>query len=89
MAKSQTMNKNHLMPYYIITLPPFDWKLFKLGLVSVRDIRKNVPILQVGGSTPAPPTLPVIRVVLLHTERIIQYYLSSTVRIYSTIYLFS
>ena len=39
---------------------------------SVRDIRKNVPILQVGGSAPAPPTLPVIWVVLLHTEQIVQ-----------------
>ena len=30
------------------------------------DLRKNVPILQEGGSTPVPPTLLVIRVVLLH-----------------------
>ena len=42
-------------------LPPFDWKLFKLGSVSVRVIRKNVPIFQVGECTPALPTLPVIR----------------------------
>ena len=45
---------------------PFNWKLLKIGSVSVRDIRKSVPILQVGGSTPAPPTLPVLRAVLLH-----------------------
>ena len=50
-------------------LPPFDWKLFKLGSVSVRDIRKNVPILQVGGFTLAPPIPPVFRVVLLHKWR--------------------
>ena len=43
------------------------WKSAQLD--SVRDIRKNVPILQVlGGSAPAPPTLPVFRLVLLHTE---------------------
>ena len=29
---------------------------------------KKRPILQVGGPAPAPPTLPVIRVVLPHTE---------------------
>ena len=29
---------------------------------------KKEPILQVGGPTPAPPTLPVIWVVLPHTE---------------------
>ena len=36
-----------------------------------RDLKK-VPILQVGGPAPAPPTLPVIRVVLLHTEAAVQ-----------------
>ena len=51
-------------------LPPFDWKLFKLGSVSVRDIRKNVPILQVGGSTLAPPIPPEFRIVLLHKLRL-------------------
>ena len=34
----------------------------------VKDIRKDVPILQVWGSTPASPTPPVFRVILLHTE---------------------
>ena len=29
---------------------------------------ENVPILQIGGSAPAPPTLPVSMVILLHTE---------------------
>ena len=33
-----------------------------------KGIWKNVPILQVGGPAPAPPKLPVIRVVLPHTE---------------------
>ena len=58
---------------------PFNWKLFKLGSVSVRDIRKDVPILQVGGSTPFPPTISAIRVVLLHTEEIVQGLLGFTV----------
>ena len=53
----------------------------KIGSVNVRDIRKNVPILQVGGSTPgpAPHTPPVIRVVLLHKERFAQSFNSLTV----------
>ena len=55
------------------------FSLFKLGSVSVRDIRKNVLILQVGESTPAPPKLPVISVVLLHTKQIVQRHFSSTV----------
>ena len=33
---------------------------------------EKVPNLQVGGPTPAPPTPPVIRVVLLHTEPAVQ-----------------
>ena len=41
--------------------------------------KKNVLILQVGGSVAAPPTQPVIRIVLLHTEQIVQSYLSSSV----------
>ena len=36
-----------------------------------RGFEKNVPILQVGGPAPAPPTSPVIRV-LLHTEPAVQ-----------------
>ena len=39
------------------------------NLVSAKqgDLKK-VPVLQVGGPAPAPPTLPVIRVILPHTE---------------------
>ena len=44
----------------------FNWKLFKLGSVSVKDIRKNAPVLQVGGSSHIPSTPPVVWVVLLH-----------------------
>ena len=46
----------------------FDWKFLKIGSVIVRDLIKNVPILQVGWLAPVPLTLPVIKVVLLHTE---------------------
>ena len=46
----------------------FDWKCLKIGSVSVKDLIKNVPILQVGLLAPVPLTLPVIKVVLLHTE---------------------
>ena len=37
-----------------------------------KDPRKNVSVFQEGGSTPAPPTPPVIRVVLLHTESFVE-----------------
>ena len=47
---------------------PFYWKLFKIGIRSAKDIRKDVLIFQVKGSAPAPPTPPVFRVVLYHTE---------------------
>ena len=47
---------------------PFNWKLLIFGIVSAKRIRKILPVLQVCGSTPAPPTPPVFRVVLLHTE---------------------
>ena len=43
------------------------------------DTRKNVPILQVGGSSPASPTPSVIRKILRHTEQIVQRHNSSTV----------
>ena len=46
---------------------PFDWKFLQIGILRAKDLRKNVPILQEGGFTPAPSTLLVIRVVLLHT----------------------
>ena len=44
---------------------PVDY--IKIGSVIVRSLIKNVPILQVIWLAPAPPTLPVIRVVLLNT----------------------
>ena len=76
MAKSQTLNeKIYLMSYYINIffrslrlrhLPPFDWKFLQIGILRAKDLRKNVPILQKGGFTPAPLTLLAIRVVLLH-----------------------
>ena len=46
------------------------------------SIRKNVFILQEGGSTHVSPTQPVIRVVLLHKKQIVQRFLSYTVSIY-------
>ena len=77
MEKSQTLNeKIYLMSYYIKKivrslrlrhLPPFDWKFLQIGILSAKDLRKNVPILHKGGLTPAPLTLLAIRVVLLHT----------------------
>ena len=47
--------------------------------VSVRDTRKNVPILQVGGSTLDPPIPSVFRVVLLQKLRFVQSFNSPTV----------
>ena len=46
----------------------FNGKLLLIGIVSSKGIWKNVPILQMIGPISAPPTLPVIRVVLPHTE---------------------
>ena len=46
----------------------FNWKLLIFRIASTKGIRKNLPVLQVGGSTSAPPTPPVFRVVLLHIE---------------------
>ena len=40
----------------------FDWNFFKIGSVSVKDIRKNAPILQVGGSSHILSTPPVAAV---------------------------
>ena len=42
-------------------------ELLKIGIQSNKDIRKDVPIFQIGGSAPVPPTPPVFRAVLLHT----------------------
>ena len=58
-----------------------DWghisDIWRRNLIVVR----NVPVFQEGGSTPAPPTPPLIRVVLLHThtERFVQSFNSPTV----------
>ena len=62
----------------------FNWKLFKLGSVSVKDIRKNVPILQVGGSSHILSTPPVVWVVLLHKMAFCQSFISTTVCFIST-----
>ena len=57
----------------------FKWKLLKLTSANVRDIRKIPQFYKWEGSAPAPPTPPVIRVVLLHADRIVQGFSGSTV----------
>ena len=47
---------------------PFYWKLLLISIVSTKWKKQNFSVLQVGGPTPAPPTPPVLRAVLLHTE---------------------
>ena len=47
---------------------PFYWKLLIIGIVSAKRIRKILPVLQVGGHAPVPPTPQVFRVIFLHTE---------------------
>ena len=42
-------------------------KFLKIGTLRAKDLRKNVPILQERGFTPAPWTLLVIRIVLLQS----------------------
>ena len=51
-------------------LAPFDWKILQIGTLRAKDLRKNVPVFQGGGSTPAPPTPPIIRVVLLQKRAV-------------------
>ena len=34
-------------------LTPFDWKFLRIGTLRAKDLRKNIPILQKGGFTPA------------------------------------
>ena len=51
---------------------PFNWKLFKIGIRSAKDIREDVPTFLVWGSASDPPKLPVFRVVLLHTKPAVQ-----------------
>ena len=55
-------------------MPLYDVQLY------IKDLRKNVSFFQEGGFSPAPPALPVIRVVLLHKEgdRAIIYFLKCT-----------
>ena len=68
---------------------PFYWKLLIIGKVSAKGIRKNVPGLQVGGHTPAPPTPPAFRAVLLHTEGqgVGKYTCPGSVNKYSSIFM--
>ena len=66
----------------------FNWKLFKLGSVSVKDIRKNVPILQVGGSSHILSTPPVVWVVLLHKMAFCQSFISTTVNVLNSYILY-
>ena len=47
---------------------PFYWKLLIISIVRTKGIRKNIPVLQVGGHAPAHSTTPVFRVILLYTE---------------------
>ena len=60
-------------------MTPFDWKFLRIGTLRAKDLRKNVPILQKGGFTPAPLTLLAIRVVLLQKQAIVQRFLHLTV----------
>ena len=50
----------------------------KIGTLRAKDLRKNASIFLGGGSTLAPPTLLVIRVVLLHVWRFAQSFFSPT-----------
>ena len=54
--------------FLILSRSSIDWKLLLICIVNANEIRKKVPILQVGVSSPATPIPPVIRVVLLHSE---------------------
>ena len=51
---------------------PFNWKLLLIGVDTAKGIFLKFPNLQVGEPAPAPPTPPVIRVVLLHTEQAVR-----------------
>ena len=57
---------NHVMEFFPKLHFIGNWLI--IGIVSAKGLRKNVLVLQVGGHAPAPPTPPVFRVVLLHTE---------------------
>ena len=62
-------------------LAPFDWKFLQIGTLRAKDLRKNVSILQKGGSTHFPHTQSVIRVVLLLTEAMRKDFWNPTVHI--------
>ena len=47
----------------------FDWIFFKIGLVSVRDPIKIVPILQAGWPALDPPSLPLLREVFILCQK--------------------
>ena len=49
---------------------PFSWKFWKLAYIvsTCQGHKKNVSILEVRESAPAPPKPPVFRVALLHTD---------------------
>ena len=47
----------------------FNCKLLLIGINSAKGIFKNVSIRKVGVPAPAPPTPPIIKVFLLHTEQ--------------------
>ena len=74
MAKSETLAI--IMKVTFIVIPKFQtspfssiyWKFLQIGTLRAKDLRKNVSILQNGGSAHFPHTQPVIRVVLLLTE---------------------
>ena len=89
MATFQTLNKKiYIIAYYIKNcfrslrrghLPLFDWKCLQIGTLRAKDLRKHVTIFQKGGSTHVPPTLLVIRVVLLHKRAFVKSFNSPTV----------
>ena len=72
--REKLSNKNwpFLSGNFCLRVPPeapFYWKLFKIGMPSVKYMRKDVLIFQVWESAPAAPPLPVFTVVVLpHTE---------------------
>ena len=67
---------------FCLRVPPealFYWKLLKIGLPIVKDIRKDVTIFQVWQFASAPPTPPVFLVVLLHTEAMAKDFLDTKI----------
>ena len=82
MATSETLDRKIYVTLYYINsffqslrrghLPLFDWKCLQIGTLRAKDLRKHVTIFQKGGSTHVPPTLLVIRVVLLHKRAVCQ-----------------